>query len=56
MGAHGGGGVAVPALCSLTGTNANFAELNRRPPDAAETALPCFSINPQVHCLRRLSR
>ena len=31
------------------GTNANFAELNRARPDAAETALPCFSINPQVH-------
>ncbi len=31
------------------GTNANFAELNRARPDKDETALPCFSINPQVH-------
>jgi D-apionolactonase len=31
------------------GTDANFAELNRARPDATETALPCFSMNPQVH-------
>jgi hypothetical protein len=41
---------ALPAGASFaTGTNANFAELNRARPDATETALPCFSMNPQVH-------
>jgi D-apionolactonase len=31
------------------GTNAYFAELNRNRPPADMSALPCFSINPQVH-------
>lgn len=33
------------------GTDADFAELNRVRPGPAETALPCFSINPQVHAI-----
>jgi D-apionolactonase len=41
---------ALPAGATLAaGTNANFAELNRARPDSRETALPCYSINPQVH-------
>jgi len=45
--------VAEETLCSdarfAAGTDANFAELNRVRPQTEETALPCFSINPQVH-------
>ena len=37
------------------GTNANFAELNRRRPAPDSIALPCFSINPQVHAFDTLS-
>ena len=41
---------ALPAGASFAaGTNANFAELNGARPDATETALPCFPMNPQVH-------
>jgi hypothetical protein len=31
------------------GTNANFAELNRHRPARDSIALPCFSVNPQIH-------
>ena len=37
------------------GTNACFAELNRNPESAGETALPCYSINPQVHAFDDMS-
>lgn len=37
---------AVPVA---TGTDANFAELNRQRPPTGLEALPCFSANPQVH-------
>jgi hypothetical protein len=37
------------------GTDAYFAELNRQRPPADSTALPCFSINPQVHAFDNLS-
>ncbi len=49
-------GAALPVGARLaTGTNANFAELNRARPGPAETALPCFSLNPQVHAFDDLS-
>jgi D-apionolactonase len=37
------------------GTNAYFAELNRNRPGPGSTALPCYSINPQVHAFDHLS-
>lgn len=37
------------AALFATGTDADFAELNRVRPSPDETALPCFSLNPQVH-------
>ncbi|MEO7319077.1 MAG: hypothetical protein ABIZ56_08830 [Chthoniobacteraceae bacterium] len=47
---------ALPAGAVLAaGTNANFDELNRTRPDPAGTALPCFSLNPQVHAFDDLS-
>jgi D-apionolactonase len=47
-----GTGVVVPFA---SGTNAYFAELNRRRPPADSPALPCFSISPQVHAFDDLS-
>jgi D-apionolactonase len=38
-----------PRLPLATGSDANFAELNRARPDPAWNVLPCFSLNPQVH-------
>jgi hypothetical protein len=41
---------ALPAGAMLAaGANANFAELNRARPTTDETALPCFSMSPQIH-------
>jgi D-apionolactonase len=37
------------------GTNAYFAELNRNRPPLGAPAMPCFSINPQVHAFDDLS-
>lgn len=37
------------------GTNAYFAELNRDRPEPRSPALPCYSINPQVHAFDNLS-
>jgi hypothetical protein len=42
-------GPYAPDAPFALGTNANFAELNRNRPSAQATALPCFSVNPQVH-------
>ncbi|HUF63959.1 MAG TPA: hypothetical protein VMN36_17905 [Verrucomicrobiales bacterium] len=44
--------------CSIplvAGTDAWFAEWNRQPPPPDATALPCFSITPQVHAFDDLS-
>lgn len=37
------------------GTAANFCEINHHHPSPDSTALPCFSINPQVHAVDDLS-
>lgn len=38
-----------------TGTNANFTELNRNPPEAGPYHSLCYAINPQVHAFDDLS-
>jgi hypothetical protein len=38
-----------PDVPIAAGADAYFAELNRGRPSAGSTALPCFSLNPQVH-------
>ncbi len=37
------------AVPFASGANAYFAELNRERPASGASALPCYSINPQVH-------
>jgi hypothetical protein len=37
------------AIPLAAGTNAFFAALNRQPLPPASAALPCYSLNPQVH-------
>ncbi len=37
------------------GANGNFAELNRHRPATDSIAMPCFSLNPQVHTFDNLS-
>jgi D-apionolactonase len=44
-----------PNILFAAGTNAYFAELNRERPPASLNALPCFSLNPQVHAFDELS-
>lgn len=44
----------VPAPAVMGGTNAYFAELNRRRPED-KSAGACFSVNPQVHAFDDLS-
>jgi hypothetical protein len=39
----------APRIPFAAGTDHHFAELNRQRPKADTPALPCFSINPQVH-------
>jgi len=47
---------ALPSGATFaSGTDANFAELNRSRPGATETSLTCFSINPQVHAFDEAS-
>lgn len=43
----------IPTIAA--GTDAFFAELNRQRPSSNSSALPCFSINPQVHASDALS-
>lgn len=38
-----------PAAAFAAGTDAYFAELNRQRPNPIADALPCYSLNPQVH-------
>jgi D-apionolactonase len=45
----------TPNTLFAAGANAYFAELNRNRPEIGSTALPCFSINPQVHATDHLS-
>jgi D-apionolactonase len=45
----------TPNILFAAGANAYFAELNRNRPEIGSTALPCFSINPQVHATDSLS-
>lgn len=40
-----------PNILVAAGTTGNFVELNRNRPAPDSTALPCYSINPQVHAL-----
>ena len=45
-------GLEVPLAA---GTDANFAELNRNPDCVIEDAVPCYSVNPQVHAFDDMS-
>ncbi len=40
---------ALPGAAFVGGTNGNFAELNRQPPDISAMDGVCYTINPQVH-------
>lgn len=40
---------ATPGFEVMVGTNGNFAELNRRPPDTTFADGVCFPVNPEVH-------
>lgn len=40
-----------PNALFAAGTDANFAEINRRRLPPASTALPCYSITPQIHAM-----
>ncbi len=42
-------GQALPAVPLVGGTNGNFAELNRQPPDISVMDGVAYTINPQVH-------
>lgn len=42
-------GAALPDAMFLGGTNGNFAELNRQPPDVSAMDGVCYTVNPQVH-------
>jgi D-apionolactonase len=53
--AHRHLGTAFPSLTLAAGADAYFAELNRHRGVGDTTALPCFSINPQVHAFDDLS-
>jgi D-apionolactonase len=41
----------LPNALIAAGTDAYFVEINRERPPADSTALPCYSINPQVHAV-----
>lgn len=42
-------GAALPGVPFVGGTNGNFAELNRQPPDSSAMDGVAYTINPQVH-------
>jgi D-apionolactonase len=47
--------VALPGVPVAAGTDAFFAELNRERLPLSSPALPCFSVNPQVHAFDTMS-
>ena len=45
----------MPGIKTGTGTNANFAQLNRNRPDDAYASVMCFSMHPQEHASDNLT-
>lgn len=45
----------APNVLFASGTDAYFVEINRSRPAPSSTALPCFSLNPQVHAIDNLT-